>query len=306
MAIGSPRCESAPPCRATAGDFHGAILPAKMLPVYTGAHETLFLERQRDRAVIRKGTFQKLMPNTGPTSCVCRKPRPRRPGRDRHARFPRVLKLGRQERLFGNGYFLGAGAYQGHQRFPRRLRKKVHVCRRAQARLVEQRPRHYRRVRSVPRGHSVHAQRRGRSFAPEAAARTLGPGLSRVRKTTRQEEAGDFCGDLNVAHTSSILRTRNRIAGKKGFTDKERAGFQNFVDAGFVDTFRLFTKATATTPGGATSPIRGRATWDGESTTCSFQAMKKKVKDNGDPCDVIGSDHCPVSIKLEIWILCLA
>ena len=47
-----------------------------------------------------------------------------------------------------------------------------------------------------------------------------------------------FCGDLNVAHTELDLANPKPNRGKKGFTDEERAGFQNFVDAGFVDTFR--------------------------------------------------------------------
>ncbi len=49
-----------------------------------------------------------------------------------------------------------------------------------------------------------------------------------------------FCGDLNVAHTELDLANPKPNVGKKGFTDEERKGFQNFVDAGFVDTFRLF------------------------------------------------------------------
>ena len=50
-----------------------------------------------------------------------------------------------------------------------------------------------------------------------------------------------FCGDLNVAHTELDLANPKPNRGKKGFTDEEREGFQNFVDAGFVDTFRIFT-----------------------------------------------------------------
>ncbi len=76
-----------------------------------------------------------------------------------------------------------------------------------------------------------------------------------------------FCGDLNVAHTELDLANPGPNRGKKGFTDEEREGFQNFVDAGFVDTFRKFKQATATTRGGATSPIPGSAMSGGESTT---------------------------------------
>ena len=49
-----------------------------------------------------------------------------------------------------------------------------------------------------------------------------------------------FCGDLNVAHTELDLAHPKANRGKKGFTDEERRGFQNFMEAGFVDTFRLF------------------------------------------------------------------
>jgi exodeoxyribonuclease-3 len=49
-----------------------------------------------------------------------------------------------------------------------------------------------------------------------------------------------FCGDLNVAHTEMDLANPGPNRGKKGFTDEERKGFENFVAAGFVDTFRIF------------------------------------------------------------------
>ncbi len=51
-----------------------------------------------------------------------------------------------------------------------------------------------------------------------------------------------LCGDLNVAHTELDLANPKPNRGKKGFTDEERKGFQNFIDAGFLDTFRLFTQ----------------------------------------------------------------
>src|SRR6185436_19872526 len=51
-----------------------------------------------------------------------------------------------------------------------------------------------------------------------------------------------FCGDLNVAHMPEDLARPAENEGKKGFTAEEREGFQKFVDAGFLDSFRLFTK----------------------------------------------------------------
>src|SRR3984957_13364576 len=51
-----------------------------------------------------------------------------------------------------------------------------------------------------------------------------------------------FCGDLNVAHTELDLANPKPNRGKKGFTDEERGDFQAFIDAGFIDPFRLFTQ----------------------------------------------------------------
>ncbi|MSR71636.1 MAG: exodeoxyribonuclease III, partial [Candidatus Taylorbacteria bacterium] len=51
-----------------------------------------------------------------------------------------------------------------------------------------------------------------------------------------------FCGDLNVAHTPDDLARPKENEGVKGFTKEEREGFQAFIDAGFIDTFRIFNK----------------------------------------------------------------
>ena len=51
-----------------------------------------------------------------------------------------------------------------------------------------------------------------------------------------------FCGDLNVAHTELDLARPRENAGKKGFTTEERDGLTNYLEAGFVDTFRNFDK----------------------------------------------------------------
>src|SRR5690606_1021733 len=49
-----------------------------------------------------------------------------------------------------------------------------------------------------------------------------------------------FCGDLNVAHKEIDLARPKENVGNPGFTFEERAGFDGFVGAGFVDTFREF------------------------------------------------------------------
>ena len=51
-----------------------------------------------------------------------------------------------------------------------------------------------------------------------------------------------FCGDLNVAHQEIDLANPKANRGKHGFTDEERQGFSNFLNAGLIDTLRQFNQ----------------------------------------------------------------
>lgn len=110
-----------------------------------------------------------------------------------------------------------------------------------------------------------------------------------------------FCGDLNVAHTELDLARPKPNIGKKGFTDEERAGFQAFIDAGFVDTLRLFRQGN------------GHYTWWSNFAGArernigwriDYVLVSSALRDNviaaDIHCDVMGSDHCPVSITLDV------
>ena len=110
-----------------------------------------------------------------------------------------------------------------------------------------------------------------------------------------------FCGDLNVAHTELDLSNPGPNRGKKGFTDEERAGFQHFVDAGFVDTFRLFKqgKGYYTWWSHFANSRARNIGWRIDYVLVS-QALRDAVKAADIHPDVMGSDHCPVSITLAI------
>jgi exodeoxyribonuclease III len=110
-----------------------------------------------------------------------------------------------------------------------------------------------------------------------------------------------FCGDLNVAHTELDLANPKPNRGKKGFTDEEREGFQNFVDAGFVDTFRIFTQGNGHYSWWSHfANARARNVgWRIDYVLVS-QSLKDKVKAARIHADVMGSDHCPVSIELDL------
>jgi exodeoxyribonuclease-3 len=110
-----------------------------------------------------------------------------------------------------------------------------------------------------------------------------------------------FCGDLNVAHTELDLANPKPNRGKKGFTDEERAGFQAFVDAGFVDTLRLFKQGNGyytwwSNFGGARERNVG---WRIDYFLVSG-ALRDKVKAAEIHPAVMGSDHCPISVDLDI------
>ena len=109
-----------------------------------------------------------------------------------------------------------------------------------------------------------------------------------------------FCGDLNVAHTEDDLARPKENAGKKGFTKEERTGVDNIVQAGFTDTFRMFTKGNGHYTwwshfGGARERNVG---WRIDYIFVS-NALTSIVKNARVHAEVLGSDHCPISIELR-------
>lgn len=110
-----------------------------------------------------------------------------------------------------------------------------------------------------------------------------------------------FCGDLNVAHTEDDLARPKENRGKKGFTAEEREGFQNFLDAGYTDTFRMFNEGNGhytwwSAWGGARDRNVG---WRIDYFLVSAE-LHDKVKSAAIHADVMGSDHCPVSLEIDI------
>ena len=109
-----------------------------------------------------------------------------------------------------------------------------------------------------------------------------------------------FCGDLNVAHQEIDLARPKDNRFSAGFSDEERAGFGELLDAGFTDTFRHFypDKKDAYSwwsfRGGARERNVGwRIDYFGVSTP-----FMDRVKDAEILPHVTGSDHCPVGITL--------
>jgi exodeoxyribonuclease III len=127
------------------------------------------------------------------------------------------------------------------------------------------------------------------------------PAFLEYCKQLEQKKPVVFCGDLNVAHTPDDLANDKANIGKKGFTNEEREGFQNFIDAGFVDTLRLFKEG------------KGYYTWWSHFANARARnvgwridyvlvsaVLKDKVKNAEIHPQVMGSDHCPVSVELDV------
>ena len=109
-----------------------------------------------------------------------------------------------------------------------------------------------------------------------------------------------FCGDLNVAHREIDLARPKENIGKHGFTDQEREGFDRILDAGFIDTFRTVYPDTPEKYTWWTHWANARARnvgWRIDYWLAS-SAIADRVSNPQIHPDVMGSDHCPVSIEL--------
>lgn len=110
-----------------------------------------------------------------------------------------------------------------------------------------------------------------------------------------------YCGDMNVAHTEDDLANPKPNIGKKGFTTEERTGFDNWLAAGFIDTFRLFKQGNGFyTWWSHFANSRARNVgWRIDYFLVSA-SLKPAIKAADIHPDVMGSDHCPVSVTLDV------
>lgn len=109
-----------------------------------------------------------------------------------------------------------------------------------------------------------------------------------------------FCGDLNVAHNEIDLANPKPNIGKHGFTTEEREGFDNFEKAGLFDTFRTLHPDTIDAYTWWTHWANARARnvgWRIDYWVAS-NSLKKRVISAAVHPDVMGSDHCPVSVEI--------
>ncbi len=111
-----------------------------------------------------------------------------------------------------------------------------------------------------------------------------------------------FCGDFNVAHTEIDLKNPKSNRQNPGFSDEERACFTKVLESGFVDTFRYLYP-----------DLEGAYTWWSYRFSaraknagwridyfCISPELTGKLQDHVIHSQVMGSDHCPIELDMNI------
>jgi exodeoxyribonuclease-3 len=126
--------------------------------------------------------------------------------------------------------------------------------------------------------------------------------LLRYLRALEREKPVVCGGDFNVAHTALDLARPKANEGQHGFTQEERDGFQRFIDAGFIDTFRHLHPGEMQQYtwwrqfGGARERNIG---WRIDYILISGALLPYLLS----ACilaDVYGSDHCPIGVELRL------
>ena len=110
-----------------------------------------------------------------------------------------------------------------------------------------------------------------------------------------------YCGDLNVAHKEIDLKNPKPNRGHAGFTDEERAKFDNVVSSGLVDTFRYFYPDLEGAYSWWSYRFKAReknAGWRIDYFVVSNELIPM-IEDAKIYSDALGSDHCPVGLILK-------
>lgn len=110
------------------------------------------------------------------------------------------------------------------------------------------------------------------------------------------------CGDLNVAHQEIDLKNPKTNRGNAGFSDEERGKFGELVASGFIDTFRHFYPDLEGAYSWWSYRFKAReknAGWRIDYFLVS-ESLKEKLVDSQIHKEILGSDHCPVMLEINL------
>lgn len=111
-----------------------------------------------------------------------------------------------------------------------------------------------------------------------------------------------LCGDLNVAHEEIDLKNPKSNRGNAGFTDEERGKMTELLNAGFIDTFRYLYPDKTECYSWWSYMFKAREKnvgWRIDYFIVS-KSIEEKIKESYIFSEIMGSDHCPVGLELDV------
>ena len=111
-----------------------------------------------------------------------------------------------------------------------------------------------------------------------------------------------LCGDLNVAHNEIDLKNPKTNRHNAGFTDEERAKMTELLNLGFIDTFRFLYPDKEGCYSWWSYMFHAReknAGWRIDYFIVS-EDLKDKIIDSKIHSEILGSDHCPVELDINL------
>ena len=121
-------------------------------------------------------------------------------------------------------------------------------------------------------------------------------------ETLDRKKSVIICGDLNVAHKEIDLKNPKSNRKNAGFSDEERDKFTKLLQAGFTDTFRFFYPSEEGAYSWWSYRFKAReknAGWRIDYFLVSNR-LEGKLKDARILSSIMGSDHCPVELTIEL------
>lgn len=111
-----------------------------------------------------------------------------------------------------------------------------------------------------------------------------------------------LCGDLNVAHKEIDLKNPQSNRRNAGFSDEEREKMTTLLNHGFIDTFRYLYPQKEGIYSWWSYRFKAReknAGWRIDYFIVS-ECLKEKIKEATIETQIMGSDHCPVTLEIDI------
>lgn len=111
-----------------------------------------------------------------------------------------------------------------------------------------------------------------------------------------------LCGDLNVAHNEIDLKNPKTNRKNAGFSDEEREKMTTLLNSGFTDSFRYLypdKEGIYSWWSYRFNARKNNAGWRIDYFITS-NSIKDKIIDSKIHTDIMGSDHCPVELDIDL------